>query len=93
MGLLAGYGLSSAIGLPFTSLEQVLPYILEGIGLDVVFILVKGARRSGINVHLLAVEQVENLTSAGYKVAMHLWSRFQCIPAGSMSSVDPPLKP
>ena len=42
-GLIAGYGLTMAIGLPFTSLEQTLPYILEGIGLDVIFILVKGA--------------------------------------------------
>ena len=43
LGLVAGYGLTMAIGLPFTSLEQTLPYILEGIGLDVIFILVKGA--------------------------------------------------
>ena len=42
LGLVAGYGLTMAIGLPFTSLEQTLPYILEGIGLDVIFILVKG---------------------------------------------------
>jgi patched 1 protein len=42
LGLIAGYGLTMAIGLPFTSLEQTLPYILEGIGLDVIFILVKG---------------------------------------------------
>lgn len=43
LAIAAGYGLTMAIGLPFTSLEQTLPYILNGIGLDVIFILVKGA--------------------------------------------------
>ena len=30
----AGYGLSMLLGVPFTSLQQILPFILIGIGVD-----------------------------------------------------------
>lgn len=37
---LAAYGLNSAFGVPFTSLSQILPFILIGIGVDDMFVIV-----------------------------------------------------
>ncbi|CAM9459542.1 unnamed protein product, partial [Scytosiphon promiscuus] len=37
---LAAYGLNSAFGVPFTSLAQILPFILIGIGVDDMFVIV-----------------------------------------------------
>eukprot|EP00903_Cladosiphon_okamuranus_P015713 g14505.t1 len=37
---MAAYGLNSAFGIPFTSLSQILPFILVGIGVDDAFVIV-----------------------------------------------------
>eukprot|EP00904_Undaria_pinnatifida_P008203 jgi/Undpi1/4512/HiC_scaffold_18.g07866.m1 len=37
---LAAYGINSAFGIPFTSLSQILPFILIGIGVDDMFVIV-----------------------------------------------------
>ena len=39
-----GYGLAAGFGVPFTSLQQVLPFILVGIGVDDVFVLSNGMK-------------------------------------------------
>ncbi|CAK0818264.1 unnamed protein product [Prorocentrum cordatum] len=39
-GTLGGYGLASAVGIPFTSLQLILPFILVGIGVDNAFVIV-----------------------------------------------------
>ncbi|XP_032233119.2 patched domain-containing protein 3 isoform X2 [Nematostella vectensis] len=40
LGVLAGFGLSLAVGIPFISLVGVLPFLILGIGIDDMFILV-----------------------------------------------------
>lgn len=42
IALAAGYGIAMLIGTPFTALSETLPFILLGIGIDIMFILVKG---------------------------------------------------
>ena len=37
----AGFGICAAIGIPFTTITQVLPFILLGIGVDDMFVLVR----------------------------------------------------
>mmetsp|Transcript_13411 Transcript_13411/g.25486 ORF Transcript_13411/g.25486 Transcript_13411/m.25486 type:complete len:905 (-) Transcript_13411:455-3169(-) len=39
MSIFAGYGLMFVCGVPFTSMTQILPFIISGIGLDDIFIL------------------------------------------------------
>eukprot|EP00747_Dinoflagellata_sp_TGD_P222405 gnl/TRDRNA2_/TRDRNA2_94111_c0_seq1.p1 gnl/TRDRNA2_/TRDRNA2_94111_c0~~gnl/TRDRNA2_/TRDRNA2_94111_c0_seq1.p1 ORF type:complete len:893 (-),score=185.54 gnl/TRDRNA2_/TRDRNA2_94111_c0_seq1:209-2551(-) len=46
LGTIAGYGLASAGGVPFTSLQQILPFILVGIGIDDAFIIVSAFDRT-----------------------------------------------
>ena len=42
----AGYGLSMLLGVPFTSLQQILPFILIGIGVDDAFVIVAAFDRT-----------------------------------------------
>ena len=44
-GMLAGYGLSAGLGFAFTQLQQVLPFILIGIGVDDMVIIVSAFDR------------------------------------------------
>lgn len=57
LGEAAAYGVTMLIGLPFTSLEETLPFILNGIGLDVIFILVKGLDELDYHQPGLSLEQ------------------------------------
>ena len=41
LGIFAGWGWGLMFGLPFTPLQQLSPFILLGMGVDVIFILVK----------------------------------------------------
>ena len=41
-----GYGLSMLLGVPFTSLQQILPFILIGIGVDDAFVIVAAFDRT-----------------------------------------------
>lgn len=41
LGIMSGWGWGMIFGMPFTSLQQLSPFILLGMGLDVAFILVK----------------------------------------------------
>jgi predicted RND superfamily exporter protein len=46
LGIIAGYGLSCLFGVKFTSLAQVLPFILVGIGVDDAFVLTSAFKRT-----------------------------------------------
>jgi len=39
LGCIAGYGIATLIGIPFTVLQQILPFILVGIGIDDAFVI------------------------------------------------------
>ncbi|KAG1663695.1 hypothetical protein FOA52_013263 [Chlamydomonas sp. UWO 241] len=41
LGIMAGWGLGMLFGMPFTPLQQLSPFILVGMGVDVLFVLVK----------------------------------------------------
>lgn len=45
LGMMFGYGLMFLIGVPFTTLTQVLPFVLFGVGLDDAFIIIGSYRR------------------------------------------------
>ncbi|CAM9710197.1 unnamed protein product, partial [Ectocarpus sp. 4 AP-2014] len=51
---LAAYGLNSGFGVPFTSLSQILPFILVGIGVDDMFVIVAAYDHTD---HALPVEE------------------------------------
>ncbi|CAN0030848.1 unnamed protein product, partial [Sphacelaria rigidula] len=46
---LAGYGVNSGFGVPFTSLLQILPFILIGIGVDDMFVIVASLDHTDVN--------------------------------------------
>ncbi|GBG29778.1 Niemann-Pick C1 protein [Hondaea fermentalgiana] len=49
----AGYGLSALIGIPFTSLTQILPFVLVGIGIDNAYVLVAAFDRTEASSNVL----------------------------------------
>lgn len=59
LGLMSGWGWGMIFGMPFTPLQQLSPFILLGMGVDVVFILVKvGGCRFGWHALCYIVGQV-----------------------------------
>ncbi|CAM9359742.1 unnamed protein product, partial [Ectocarpus fasciculatus] len=83
---LAGYGLNSGFGIPFTSLSQILPFILLGIGVDDMFVIV--AAYDHTDPSLSVEERVAlGVKRCGVSVTYTSMTNFFAFILGSMSSL------
>ncbi|CAN0336849.1 unnamed protein product, partial [Ascophyllum nodosum] len=83
---LAAYGLNSGFGVPFTSLVQVLPFILLGIGVDDMFVIV--AAFDHTDPDLPVEERVAlGLKRSGFSITYTSLTNFIAFMLGSTSSL------
>ena len=84
-----GYGLASAFGITFTSLQMILPFILLGIGIDDCFVLTQGLDQvNTANPNLPVEERMRKLMeSAGVSITVTSCTNFAAFMLGSISSI------
>ncbi|CAM9197033.1 unnamed protein product [Chrysoparadoxa australica] len=82
----AGYGFCNGMGIPFTSLAQVLPFVLVGIGVDDMFIIVTAYDTT--NPELSIEERVsEAMGRAGLSITYTSITDFVAFMLGSLSTL------
>ena len=84
-----GYGLACAMGISFTSLQMILPFILLGIGIDDCFVLIQGLDEVNVNHPGLSVEDRMRklMETAGISITVTSVTDFAAFMLGSISSL------
>eukprot|EP00555_Chaetoceros_dichaeta_P003121 CAMPEP_0198248380 /NCGR_PEP_ID=MMETSP1447-20131203/135_1 /TAXON_ID=420782 /ORGANISM="Chaetoceros dichaeta, Strain CCMP1751" /LENGTH=170 /DNA_ID=CAMNT_0043932731 /DNA_START=121 /DNA_END=629 /DNA_ORIENTATION=+ len=83
---MAGYGLLFIIGVPFTSMTQILPFIMFGIGLDDAFILSGAYKRTDKSKDV--VDRIEDtVEEVGISIFVTTVSSISAFSLGCISSV------
>lgn len=86
LGLLTGYGLMFCVGVPFTSLAQIFPYVMVGIGLDDTFILTGAFARTDPKKDIQ--DRVEEIMhEVGISISASTLTTFCAFMLGSLSSL------
>lgn len=86
LSLSAGYGLMFVIGITLTSMTQILPFIVFGIGLDDVFILTCSYDRTDRNKN--PVERIhDTIDDVGLSITMTSLTSAMAFALGSISSI------
>ncbi|MEW5303537.1 MAG: hypothetical protein WDW36_006218 [Sanguina aurantia] len=90
LGLLAGYGLAMAWGCPFTTLSEILPFVLIGVGLDTMLILTKAYDEvAGLHPGMpLASRMRAVMSGAGLSVAVTLLASTVAFALGATSALN-----
>mmetsp|Transcript_19922 Transcript_19922/g.22798 ORF Transcript_19922/g.22798 Transcript_19922/m.22798 type:complete len:920 (-) Transcript_19922:122-2881(-) len=90
LAIMTGYGLNFIIGIPFTPIVQIFPYVMVGIGLDDTFILTGEYGRTDPNKNV--VDRVgDTMQKIGISVLVSTMTTFFAFLLGSVSSL-PALK-
>ncbi|CAB9502719.1 Pick C1-like protein 1 [Seminavis robusta] len=86
LAIMSGYGLLFIIGVPFTSMTQILPFIMFGIGLDDAFIITGEYARTDPKKD--PVERIdETIQAVGLSIALTTITSVLAFGLGAMSSV------
>lgn len=85
----AGFGISLFIGLPFTSVTQVLPFILLGVGVDDLFMLVQSLEEVDATSPGLPLEERfrRTLSRGGMSITVTSFTNVSAFMFGSMTSI------
>eukprot|EP00798_Chlamydomonas_sp_ICE-L_P007447 gene7447-587_t len=90
LSIVTGYGLTMLFGIPFTVLQQTTPFIILGMGVDVIFVLVKSyeiiiARQPGMT---LAAAMYKMMSTAGVSVQVTLLASAVAFALGATATLN-----
>jgi hypothetical protein len=89
LSISSGFGLALLLGIPFTTLTQVLPFILLGVGVDDLFVLVRSLEDVEESSPGLSLEQrfKQTLAQGGMAITVTSLTNVSAFLFGSMTSI------